>query len=170
MDVVMQAAGAAQGFFQNGGLAALGAPDVMSAGVNALQAMQLFSAGLADKNEALADAHRNQLGARQAILQGKQSGNEILDRMVDTLARNRVITAASGTSASIGTPAAVAGDIRQRGERAIGVVQGNAAIEWFTRRQMADAARARGKAHGLGGLISAGAALAQGGLDQARRG
>lgn len=174
MEMVMTAASAGQAFFQQGGLQPLissaGGVDMLSSGATALQALQLFSAGLADRNEALADADRFRLGGNQAILQGKQSGNEILDRMVDTLAKNRVIMAASGVSAGVGTPAAVQRDIRRRGERAIGIVQNDAAIEWFTKRQMADASRARGKAYGLGGLISAGATLALGAAESARRG
>lgn len=169
MDFIPQAATAAFNFGANGGLAAI-APDVLSSGATALTAFSMLSAGLADRNEAYAAADRERLGARQELIRGRQSGNEILDRMIDTLARNRVIAAASGTSANIGTPAAVARDIQRRGERAIGIEGDNAAIEWFTRNQAAGAMRRRGRAYGLGGLIQAGGQLAEGALREKWRG
>lgn len=178
MNFIPQAVGAAQGFFKGGGLGALisgtlkdaGKPETWETGMTALAAMSRFSAGLADKAEADASAAQNLLGARQEFLRGQQGGNEILDRMVDTLARNRVAFAASGTDASIGTPAAIQRDVRARGERAVGVVAGNAAIEWFSRREMAASLKARGKAYALGGFLDAGAELGRGAAAVARRG
>lgn len=176
MDFISQAGNQAVAFFTNGGLSDLIANkdgkglDFLSAGANAFTALSKFSAGLANKNEALLAADREKLGATQEILRGKQSGNEILDRMVDTLAKNRVIAAASGTSATIGTPAAIAADTRQRGERAIGIVQQNAALEWFTRKEAAASLRAKGKAIGLASLIDAGGTLLQGAAAAANRG
>lgn len=174
MELIPSALGAARGFFQAGGLSTLikgtDGLSLLTTGATALTAMSQYSAGLANKNEALAQADREELGARQEILRGKQSGNEILDRLVDTLAKNRVIQAGSGTSSTIGTPAAIARDTRQRGERAIGIEQQNAAIQWFTRKQSAAAMRARGKAYGLEGLLAAGGTTAQGLLQNAQRG
>lgn len=145
------------------GLSLLGGPaGAISFGSSALQAFSQFSAGKADQREAEDQARQESLGAYQEIVRGRQGENEILDRLVDTLAQQRVAFAGSGTEVDVGTNRAIQYDTVARGEKAGRVTRDNSILAFRARRQRAAAYKATGKGSGLSGLIQAGTTIAGG--------
>ncbi len=162
MNFIPQAISAGAGFLKGGGLAALLTPKNLSLGASALSAFSQYSAGLADKRDLEAQAAQETLGAQQEILRGKQSENEILDRLLDVVAQQRVAFASAGNDPFFGTPAAVTADTVRRGEQAGRTVQADAFNAWSARRQNAAALRKRGKASGLASLVGGVGSLIEG--------
>lgn len=161
----------------SGGLGALGgaaagvsAGTWIQLGATALSAYSQYSAGLAEKREAEATARREEEGARQEVIRGKQTENAIMDRLMDTLAAQRVAFAGAGVDPFSGSASAIQGETLQRGERAASIERDNAAVAYFTRRQTALALRKRGKAAGLSGAIGAVGTMAGGVGDAMTRG
>jgi hypothetical protein len=139
-------------------------------GLTALSAFSSFAQGQAEQREAEAQARQERIGATQEIIRGKQASNEIMDRVVDTLASQRVAFASAGINPFSGSASRVAADQVHRGEAADRVTRDNAAVQWFTRRQASLALIQRGQAAGLGGTIGALGKLAGGKLSAAARG
>lgn len=129
-----------------------GIPGALSLGGSALSAFSGYSSGLADKAEYEKQAAWETLGATTEILRGRQTENEVLDNLLDTIAKQRVAFGASGVDPFIGTPAAVTRDSVQRGETAGRIAMNNAKTGWFERRQRAAAYRDKGKASKSSGL------------------
>jgi hypothetical protein len=139
-------------------------------GLTALSAFSSYAQGQAEQREAEAQAQQERLGATQEIIRGKQASNEIMDRVVDTLASQRVAFASAGINPFSGSASHATADQVHRGEAADRVTRDNAAVQWFTRRQAALALLSRGKAAGVSGAIGAVGKLAGGLTSTASRG
>lgn len=137
---------------------------------NALSAFSMFAGGMAEKREAEAAALEARYAAQQSLLQGVQEGNEILDGVIDQMAKTRVAYANAGLDPFSGTPAAQIARIGRDGERDINVSKSDALVRYLAGRRSMKSLRQRGAASGLTGVIGAAGQLAEGYADWKARG
>lgn len=139
-------------------------------GATALSAFSSFAGGMSDRRLAESQALEARYEGRQSILQGVQQGNDILDDVVNQMARTRVAYASAGVDAFSGTPQAMIGRIGRDGERDMEVSRSDALVRYLTARRSMAALKARGKQAGLMGVVSAAASVGKGLIDLKERG
>lgn len=137
----------------------------ISMGATALSAFSSFAGGLAEKRMAEEQALEARMAANQSILQGVQQSNEILDGVVDRLAKTRVAYATAGLDAFSATPERAMGRIVRDGERDIDVTRSDALMSYFSSRRTMRALQKRGGAAGIVGVVEAGAKMAKSYID-----
>lgn len=125
------------------------------AGTTALSAFSSFAGGMADKRVAQEQALEARMAANQSILQGAQQSNEILDGVVDRMAKTRVAYATAGLDAFSATPSGGIARLARDGERDIDVVRSDALMSYFANRRSMKALKARGGAAGILGVVQA---------------
>jgi hypothetical protein len=80
---------------------------------------------MAQKRQAEDQAYQAGLEARQSSIQGMQEGNEILDRVIDTIAKNRVAFSAAGVDPTRGSARDALQKTASQGERSVRTAQDN---------------------------------------------
>lgn len=139
-------------------------------GATALSAFSSFAGGMSDRRLAQEQALEARYGARQAILQGVQQSNEILDGVVNEMARTRVAYASAGVDPFSGTPQDVIGRIGRDGERDMEISRSDALVRYLSARRSIRALEKRGGAAGLRGIVGAAASVTGGLIDLKERG
>ena len=139
-------------------------------GATALSAFSSFAGGMSDRRLAQEQALEARYGARQSILQGVQQSNEILDGVVNEMARTRVAYAAAGVDPFSGTPQDVIGRIGRDGERDMEISRSDALVRYLSARRSMRALEQRGRSAGLRGIVGAAASVAGGLIDLKERG
>lgn len=139
-------------------------------GATALSAFSSFAGGMSDRRMAQEQALEARYGARQAITQGVQQSNEILDGVVTEMARKRVAYAAAGVDPFSGTPQDVIGRIGRDGERDMEISRSDALVRYLSARRSMRALEQRGGAAGLRGIVGAAASITGGLIDLKERG
>jgi hypothetical protein len=134
-------------------------------GASALSAFSSFAGGMAEKRQAEEQALEARFAANQAILQGRQQSNEILDGVVDRMAKTRVAYATAGLDGFSATPSRAISRIGQDGEADIQIANSDALMSYFSGRRSMRALKKRGAASGIMGVVQAGASLAKGYVD-----
>ena len=139
-------------------------------GATALSAFSAFAGGMSDRRLAEEQALGARYEARQATLQGVQQGNDILDGVIDKMAKTRVAYASAGIDAFSGTPQGVIDRIGRDGERDMDVSRSDALVRYLSARRSMANLTSRGRSAGLRGIVNAAATVGNTLIDLKERG
>lgn len=112
----------------NTGVAGTGIPasTLVSGALTGFSAMNQIQAADIQAEQLELEAGRADLEAQQAELRGQQEQNEINERLITTLARQRAATAGSGIDVSAGTPETAREEAVRQANRSLSVAEAEA--------------------------------------------